>query len=112
MLARTSIMKDQESSDLELFDRWCAGDNEAGALLFGRHYAAVYRFFQTKVTCDIEEPVQETFLACLRRRDHFRRESGFRAFLFGIARHALLEHWRRLDRRRNQIDFDETSIAS
>jgi RNA polymerase sigma-70 factor, ECF subfamily len=105
-------MSDDGPSDLELFDRWCAGDKEGGALLFRRHYRAVYRFFETKGMSDMEEPVQETFLACLRKRDQFRRESGFRAFLFGIARHALLEHWRRLGRQRTQIDFDEISIAS
>lgn len=105
-------MADNGPSDLDLFDRWCAGDKEAGAVLFRRYYRAVYRFFETKGMSNIEEPVQETFLACLRKRDEFRRESGFRTFLFGIARNAFLEYWRGLKRQRTQIDFEEISIAS
>jgi len=105
-------MTDDTAEDLELLDRWCAGDKEAGGRLFRRHYRAIYRFFETKVEKDIDEPVQETFLACVRKRDQFRRESSFRTFLFAIARLVLHEHWRRKRSRETAIDFDEISVAS
>ncbi|MCI0355339.1 MAG: 2-amino-4-hydroxy-6-hydroxymethyldihydropteridine diphosphokinase, partial [Acidobacteria bacterium] len=49
-------------------------------VLFGRHFADIYRFFERKVAGEPDELVQETFLACVRRRDQFRRQSSFRTF--------------------------------
>ena len=111
-MPRESATRRDEITDHDLFDRWCAGDAHAGALLFGRHYRSVYRFFEGRVSRDIDEPVQETFLACVRQRDRFRRSCSFRTFLFAIARLALQEHWRRLRRQDNQIDVGELSIES
>ena len=105
-------MTEDTVDDLELLDQWCAGDKEAGGRLFRRHYRAIYRFFETKVEKDIDEPVQETFLACVRKRDEFRRESSFRTFLFAIARLVLHEHWRRKRSLETALDFDEISVAS
>lgn len=105
-------MADGGALDLELFDRWCAGDAEAGLLLFRRHYRAVYCFLDTKGLDGIEDAVHDTFLACQQKRDQFRRECGFRTFLFAIARYTLLEHWRRRRRERNHVDVDEISTAS
>jgi RNA polymerase sigma factor (sigma-70 family) len=98
--------------DLALLDRWCAGDREAGNALFRRHYRSVYGFFQHKIESDAADLVQETFLACLRARDEFRRASSFRTYLFGIARHTLYAYWRRRAVRGDVVDFGEVSIAS
>lgn len=105
-------MADEDAEDLVLLDRWCAGDTQAGNRLFHRHYRAVYRFFESKVARDVDEPVQETFLVCVRKRDQFRRQSSFRTFLFAVARLVLHEHWRRRRSRETPVDFDEISIAS
>lgn len=98
--------------DLTLLDRWCAGDAAAGNALFKRHFDAVYRFFQRKVDGELDELVQETFLACLRSRDKFRRQSSFRTYLLAIARHTLFGYWRRRSRQAATLDFDEISVAS
>jgi RNA polymerase sigma factor (sigma-70 family) len=104
---------DLEAEDGVLFDLWCAGDNDAGTQLFRRHLRTIYGFFASKVApSDVDEPVQETFLACVRKRDQFRRESSFRTFLFAIARLVLYEHWRRRRPREMPTDFDEISVAS
>src|SRR5262249_21580865 len=104
-------MTEDTAEDLELLDRWCAGDKAAGNRLFRRHYRAIYRFFETKGENDFDEPVQETFLTCVRKRDQFRRDASFRTFLFAIARLVLFEHWRKRSKE-TTIDFDEMSIAS
>jgi RNA polymerase sigma factor (sigma-70 family) len=101
-----------DDEDLRLLDRWCGGDAEAGNQLFQRHYPAVYRFFERKVGRDVQEPVQETFLVCVRKRDQFRRESKFTTFLFAVARLVLHEYWRRLRKQEAPVDFNELSIAS
>jgi RNA polymerase sigma-70 factor (ECF subfamily) len=80
--------------ELALLDRWCAGDGSAGNTLFGRHFATVYRFFEHTVDKDVDELVQETFLACLRDRDTVRRQRSFRTYLLATARHTLFAYFR------------------
>ena len=98
--------------DLELLDRWCAGDRAAGNSLFQRYFDDIYRFFENKVSGDIEDLVQETFLACVRRRDEFRRQSSFRTFVFAVARFELFAYWRRRARGGQALDFSEISVAA
>lgn len=98
------------STDLELFDRWCEGDQNAGNQLFMRYFDSICRFFESKVQGDIDDIVQTTFLACVRSRDRFRKQSSFRTYLFTIARHELYRYLRRRQRDRNAIDFGVTSL--
>lgn len=97
--------------DHDLLDRWRAGDNEAGQALFARHFDSVYGFFASKCAGEIDELVQATFLACVRARDQFRKESTFRTYLFTIARHELYRHLRQRRRDGERIDFSTTSVA-
>ena len=98
--------------DLALLDRWCAGDEAAGNALFKRYFDAIYRFFEHKVDREADELVQDTFLACLKSRDSFRRQSSFRTYLFAIARHILYGHLRKAVGQRATFDHDSISIAS
>ena len=70
-----------------------------------------HRFFERKVAEEPDELVQETFLACVKRRNEFRRQSSFRTFLFAVARFELYAHWRRRARNGQAIDFGEVSLA-
>lgn len=97
---------------MELFDRWCAGDKDAGSELFRRYYRDVYRFVDYKLPDDIESAVQKTFECCTRKRDEFRRDCSFRTFLFAIARLVVLEEWRNRRGRETPVDFDEMSVES
>jgi RNA polymerase sigma-70 factor (ECF subfamily) len=98
-------------ADDELLDRWRAGDTESGQALFARHFDSVYGFFASKCDGDVDELVQATFLACVRARDQFRKESSFRTYLFTIARHELYRYLRQRRRDGERLDFASTSIA-
>jgi len=98
--------------DLAMLDRWRAGDVAAGNALFHRHFESVYRFFERKTDGDIDDLVQETFLACVRGVGAFRRQSSFRTYLFAIARHTLFGYWRRRATVGVALDFEEISVAS
>jgi RNA polymerase sigma factor (sigma-70 family) len=98
-------------ADLELLDRWCAGDRAAGNELFKRYFDDIYRFFENKLSGEVEDLVQETFLACVRRREEFRRQSSFRTFVFAVARFELYAYWRRRARGGQALDFSEISLA-
>ncbi|HTE51909.1 MAG TPA: sigma-70 family RNA polymerase sigma factor [Kofleriaceae bacterium] len=98
-------------ADYELLDLWRSGDTNAGQELFGRHFDSVYGFFASKCDGEIDELVQTTFLACVRARDQFRKESSFRTYLFTIARHELYRYLRQRRRDGDRIDFASTSVA-
>lgn len=97
-------------TDMELLDRWCAGDRDAGSALFKRYYVPIGQFFANKVECDVEELVQSTFLACVTQRDRFRRQSSFRTFLFAIARYSLYDYLRKRKRKAGKFDPHVTSL--
>jgi RNA polymerase sigma-70 factor (ECF subfamily) len=99
------------ASDFELLDAWAAGDRAAGGELFRRHFGAVYRFFQNKVSGGAEDLVQQTFLGCIEGRDRFRRESGFLTWLLATARNVLLLEYRRRRRKDDRIDFGTMSAV-
>ena len=96
------------SDDFELLDAWRDGDAEAGRALFERHFDIVYRFFFNKVGDATDDLLQQTFLACVEKRDAFRKQSGFRTYLLGIAKNKLLHHLRAQGR--NRIDGPPESI--
>jgi RNA polymerase sigma-70 factor (ECF subfamily) len=97
------------ADDLALLHAWRSGDRGAGRALIARHYASVYRFFFSKVpegAC--EDLTQATFEVVCRRRDAFRGDATFKAFLFGVARVKLLEYIRS---RRGDFEPAEHSLA-
>jgi RNA polymerase sigma-70 factor (ECF subfamily) len=98
-------------SDFELLDRWREGDREAGSELFERHFVPLFRFFRNKVSESVHDLVQDTLLACVEARDDFRRESGFRTFLFGVARRVLFKYLRKHYAAGREIDFGSASVA-
>jgi RNA polymerase sigma factor (sigma-70 family) len=100
-----------EPDDISLLTRWRGGDNEAGQILFERHFDAIYGFFETKCAADADELTQSTFLACMRARDQFRAESSFRTYLFTIARNELYRILRTRQRKDSKLDFELSSIA-
>ena len=78
---------------------WRAGERSAGAELVGRHYTAVLRFFELRAGYVADDLTQATFLAAVEGMERFSGRSSFRAYLFGIARHKLLEFLRKSRRR-------------
>jgi len=97
-------------TDRDLLERWSAGDRRAGNDLFERHFDSICAFFETKVSGDVEELVQSTFMACVESIDAFERHSSFRTFLFGIARHKLYRYYRTKKRHGDKLDFEMTSV--
>ncbi len=98
--------------DLELLERWAAGDKTASDKLFGRYFEALYRFFEHKVDGEVDDLVQETLLGCVRGRDRFRGQASFRTYLFAIARNTLYDHWKARVPAGRDEDVATVSIAS
>lgn len=111
-------MVGETDPDVELLRRWQAGEAAAGNRLCKQYEAVLRRFFVTKVPPqDVDEMVQQTWLAMSRARDGLHvdeavagaeraRELGnFRCYLFGIARHMVLGFYKGR-RRHGGVEFD------
>lgn len=101
-------MLGKQTSDSELLIAWGNGCREAGDALIERHFATVYRFFRSKVGVELEDLVQQTFLACVEARSRFRGESSFKTFLLAIARYQLYARYSQM--RKEALDVTLTSI--
>ncbi len=99
------------ADDVALLAAWRAGDGGAGDTLVGRYYVGVLRFFELR-TRVAEDLTQQTFLACVERRDDIKLACGFRAYLYGIARNKLLQHLAEKKRLSRMASFDEEPAAA
>lgn len=108
MLASTSVTSPHDgrvASDYELLLAWRSGEVAAANELMRRHYASVRRFFDLKVTHLAEDLTQQTFLAAVEGVERYRADSGFRAYVFGIARLQLLRVLRKQGRHEQAMRF-------
>jgi RNA polymerase sigma-70 factor (ECF subfamily) len=98
-------------TDLELLRAWREGAAIAGNELVERYFSSVFRFFRGKVPLHADELTQQTFLACVEAKERFRDGSSFRAYLFGIARNKLIQHFERRGRSVHASALSRVSIA-
>lgn len=103
-------MPRMDIDDAALLQRWRQGDVAAGEALFERYYDTIERFFLNKISGDIEDLVQETFIACVDGRDRVQDSAKFRSYLFSIAYNVLRGHLRKIYRGGQQLDLDEMSV--
>lgn len=74
-----------------------AGDRKATAEFVSRYADQVYRYVVARLiprTDLVEDLVQDIFLAAWEHLESFRNESSLEAWLLGIARHKLEDHYR------------------
>ncbi len=99
--------RESDQEDLELLDRWIAGDRTAGNRLVRKHYASVTVFFNNAVSEDDRQDLaQKTFQRLITAKDGFRGDCSVRTYLFMLARRVLIDHLRSRYRRKNKGDLD------
>ena len=88
---------DNSSSDLTLARAAHGGSREAFEELARRHYVPIHRFLLSLLgnRSDAEDLTQDTFLRALAKIHHFNPERPFRPWVFTMARHLAISHWRR-----------------
>lgn len=92
-----------ELSDEALLAACGIGDAAALGALFDRHHEAVYRLVSRLLRTDageIDDLVQQTFLAAWRSAKKFSGQGAVRSYLFGIAANTVRHHIRSNVRRR------------
>jgi RNA polymerase sigma-70 factor (ECF subfamily) len=86
------------------------GDSRAELMLLRTLRPIVASFFARRLTGDpasIEDLVQEVLIAVHERRASYDRNRPFTPWLFAIARHKLVDHFRQYRRHDPIEDFDE-----
>ncbi len=89
--------------DVELLHRFRAGDPEAFAALLRRYERPVYNFLLRSVRdpSAAQDLAQDVFLRVIRGAEGFNQDSKFSTWLYTIARHACIDHSRRMKHRRH-----------
>jgi RNA polymerase sigma-70 factor (ECF subfamily) len=84
------------AEDIELARR-AANDPEAFTELYHRYLPGIYRYHlaRTGHVQEAEDLTAQTFLTALESIRSFRGQGSFSAWLFGIASHKLVDHYRR-----------------
>ncbi len=87
-----------ETQERELVARVLEGKRLAVHRLYERLETDLHSFFMVKTKCkeDAEELMQDTFLHVLDALPLFRFQSSLKTFVMGIARHELMDYWRKL----------------
>lgn len=96
--------------DGQLLEAWRGGDKKAGRRLVEGHYPTVERFFFNKVGDRAADLIQLSFLRIVEARSRVRPGSDFRAYLLGIARNVLYEHYRQVRKDLGRLDFESESV--
>lgn len=105
-----------ETSDNELVERVCGGDDDAFRILVERHSRSIYRsaFRITGNSADADDVVQETFLRAYRAAHSFDARATFTTWLHRIAINCsldLIDSRKRRDQRINDGE-DLNLVAS
>jgi len=95
--------------------RFAAGDASAFDALYERHRGPLFRFLQRQCgnRAQTEELFQDVWMSLIGARERYRQEAKFTTYLYTLARHRLIDHFRRLGvRSQVHVDGDEESIES
>jgi RNA polymerase sigma factor (sigma-70 family) len=91
------MAKMNSMSDEELMAQVRSGVGEMLGVLFERYQVPLFNFY-LKLCGDravSEDLVQEVFFRILKYRQSYRPETGFRAWMYQIARNTRADHWRK-----------------
>lgn len=94
---------------------FAAGDAEAFDRLYGRHRAALFRFLQRQCgqRALAEEMFQDVWMALIGARERYRAEAKFTTYLYTLARHRLIDHYRRLGvRAQNVVEAGDEDVEN
>jgi RNA polymerase sigma-70 factor (ECF subfamily) len=87
----------EPGSDEALMRDYGRGDARAFESLYARHKGGTYRYFLRHLGSDAamaEELHQDLWLRVIRARERYEVQARFTTWLYTLARHRLVDHWR------------------
>jgi RNA polymerase sigma-70 factor (ECF subfamily) len=109
------VSSNASESDEALMLAYAHGDATAFERLYLRHKGPTYRYFlrHTSDRSAADELHQDVWLNVVRSRERYAAEARFTTWLYTIARHRLVDHWRaRRGASFTSLDDDETHSPS
>lgn len=103
--AACSFMMNNEN---ELIDRAKVGESRAFGLIYDRYIEKLYRFVYAKTGHreTAEDLTSQVFLKAWDKLDQYSNtKASFSAWLYGIARHTIADHYRRQALESNLVDY-------
>jgi len=84
------------ASDEELMLAYARGDAAAFESLYGRHKSALFAFVvrSVKTRGEAEELFQDVWMKAIEARARYQPTAKFTTWLYTIAHHRLIDHWR------------------
>lgn len=86
-----------EAADEQLMIAYRDGEAAAFETLYARHKGALFRFMlrSVKARGEAEELFHDVWLRVIEARERYTPAAQFTTWLYTIARHRLVDHWRR-----------------
>jgi RNA polymerase sigma-70 factor, ECF subfamily len=107
-VGRLAVHTDERVTDLDadLARRATAGETEAFGILYDRYVDAVYRYvyYRVRNEAEAEDVTSDVFFKALRAMPRYEPRQPFLAWLYRIARNAVIDRARRA---RPQIPFED-----
>jgi RNA polymerase sigma-70 factor (ECF subfamily) len=100
-------------TDEDLMLAYAAGDAAAFETLYGRHKGPLYRFVlrSVKTAALAEELFQEIWIKAIEARSRYTPSAKFTTWLYTIAHHRLVDHWRTKGLAVVSLDEEESAVA-
>jgi RNA polymerase sigma-70 factor (ECF subfamily) len=98
-------------TDEQLVELVRAGDREAFEALYRKFFPRIYRFVRKRMgnRSDVEETVQEIFIAAFSSLGAYRGEAPFGAWVYGLARRTIANRFKR--KRAETVPWSDTDAA-
>ena len=107
-------VQDDAGEDGRLICRYADGDVAAFERLYEKHRLPLWRFLQRHLRDDAAtaDVFQETWARVVAHADRYRPTAPFGAWLYRIAHHCCVDHWRRSGRTRRREVADGDALAA
>ena len=98
--------------DEQLMLAYAGGDAAAFETLYGRHKGGLFRFVlrSVKARGEAEELFQEIWIRVVESRARYQPQAKFATWLYTIAHHRLVDHWRARGLTVVSLDDEESGI--
>lgn len=86
----------QSTSDEQLMQNYCNGDNKAFEILYSRYKNSIYHYFyrQVETSAIADELHQDVWLKIIKSSSQFSEQSSLKTWLFTIAHNRLVDYYR------------------
>lgn len=107
-----AVSTTDERQDSELMLAYAANERGAFERLYARHKQSLtgYFFASTRDEAISVELFQETWMRVIKQRTSYVATARFSTWLYTIAHHCLVDHFRRSAVRSGETEFDESTV--